>query len=216
MIMREHSDVGKIGRAGSPVVMMREKSTIRLLNTILLLIASLRQFLEIALDRLDSHPCENYFGYLRRVVHTMNSYDQMLKTVTKGKLVKKGLVHINNDSHIFTHLNTGGVKLSGNRHIRMGQPELNLLIASDPYPCTKTCTTVICRGESSQEAQCHFPYIKQLAKFARRSNIAKETDHFFSRTANQRIVTLIFDHLQGGKSILSEMDGINSQTMESQ
>jgi hypothetical protein len=47
-------------------------------------------------------------------------------------------------------------------------------------------------------------------------NIAKETDHFFTRTANQRIVTLIFDYSQGGKSIPLEMDGIDSQTVESQ
>jgi hypothetical protein len=79
-----------------------------MLNMILLVIASLRQFLEIALDRLGTHPCENYFRYLRRVVHDMNSYDQMLKAVAKTKLVKKCLVHINNDDHIFTRLNTRG------------------------------------------------------------------------------------------------------------
>jgi hypothetical protein len=122
--------------------------------------------------------------------------------MAKTKLVKKGLAHSNNDDHISTRLYTRGVKLSGNRHIWMAQPELNLLRASDPYTCAKTCTTVICRDESSQEAQCHFltvitPYIQQLAEFAPRSNIAKETDHFSTKTANQRIVTLIFDHSQG-------------------
>jgi hypothetical protein len=142
-----------------------------MLKTILLLLASLRQFPEIALDRLDTHPCENYFEYLRRVVHDMNSYDQMLKAVGKTKAVKKGIVHINNDDHISTRLNTGGVKLSENRHLRMAQSELNLLLTSDPYNCAKTCTTVICRNESSQEAQCHFltvinPYIQELAEFA--------------------------------------------------
>jgi hypothetical protein len=100
----------------------------------------------------------------------MNSYDQMLKAVTKTKLGKKDLAHSNNDDHISTCLNTGGIKLSGNWHIRMARPELNLLLASDPYTCAKTCTTVISRDESSQEAQCHFlivvtPYIQQLAEF---------------------------------------------------
>jgi hypothetical protein len=79
----------------------------------------------------------------------------------------------------------------------------------------------MCRDESSQEAQCHFltvvtPYIQQLAEFARRRYIAKETDYIFARTANQRIVTLIFDHSQGGKSIPPETDGIDSQIVESQ
>jgi hypothetical protein len=80
---------------------------------------------------------------------------------------------------------------------------------------------VICWDESNQEAQCYFltvvtPYIQQFAEFTRRSNITKETDHFFTRTANQRIVILIFDHSQGGKSIPPEMDDIDSQTVESQ
>jgi hypothetical protein len=47
IIMRGHSDVGEMGSAGSPVVMMQEKSAIRRLNTILRLIESLRQFPEI-------------------------------------------------------------------------------------------------------------------------------------------------------------------------
>jgi hypothetical protein len=55
IIMREHSDVEQIGPAGSPVVIMQEKSPIRMLNTILLSIVSLRQFPEIALDRLGTH-----------------------------------------------------------------------------------------------------------------------------------------------------------------
>jgi hypothetical protein len=151
----------------------------------------------------------------------MNSYDQMLKALAKTKLVKKGLAHNNNDNHISTRLNTGGVKLSENRHIRMAQLELNLLLTSERYICAKTCITVICRDESSQAAQCHFftvvtRNIQQLAEFTRRKNIAKETDHFFTRMANQRITTLIFDHSQGGKSIPPETDGIDSQTVESQ
>jgi hypothetical protein len=40
IIMREHSDVGEIGPARLPVVMMQEKSAIRMLNTILLWVAS--------------------------------------------------------------------------------------------------------------------------------------------------------------------------------
>jgi hypothetical protein len=65
IIMREHSDVGEIGPTGSPVVIMQEKSAIRMLNTILLSIAPLWQFPEVALDRLGTHPCKNYFRYLR-------------------------------------------------------------------------------------------------------------------------------------------------------
>jgi hypothetical protein len=151
----------------------------------------------------------------------MNSSDQILKALAKTKSVKKGLAHFNNADHMSTCLNTGGVKLSENRHIRMVQPELNLLLASDPYTCAKTCTIVICRDESSQETQWDFltvvaPHIQQFAEFARCSNIAKETDHFFTRTANQRFLTLIFDHSQGGKTIPPETDGIDSQTVESQ
>jgi hypothetical protein len=55
----------------------------------------------------------------------MNSPDQILKAMAKAKLVKKGLAHRDNDDHISTRLNTGGVKLSENWDIRMAQPELN-------------------------------------------------------------------------------------------
>jgi hypothetical protein len=44
------------------------------MNAIIIFLDILDKFEDIALDRLSSHPLENFFGFLRRSVHDANRF----------------------------------------------------------------------------------------------------------------------------------------------
>jgi hypothetical protein len=77
-------------KQGDPVVPLHEKTGIRILNLILILLHTLETFDDIALSHLSSHPVENFFGYLRRSVHDVNTFTQMLTATAKSGVVREG------------------------------------------------------------------------------------------------------------------------------
>jgi hypothetical protein len=91
----------------------------------------------------------------------------------------------------------------------MSQPELNFVPRPDPDRCAKACTLVISQEGSGEETQSCFltvvtDVIQQLAEFVRGRNLAQETDHFSTRTSNELIVAMIFDHSDSRKHSPSE------------
>jgi hypothetical protein len=54
---------------------VREEALIRHLNALLAIIWLLRDASDIALDRLSTHPVENFFGLLRRIIHDVNMFN---------------------------------------------------------------------------------------------------------------------------------------------
>lgn len=52
---------------------------IRCLNTVIITYSLMIKLDEIALDRISSHPVENYFGYVRMMSHDFDSYDNFIR-----------------------------------------------------------------------------------------------------------------------------------------
>jgi hypothetical protein len=40
---------------------------------------------------LSTHPVENFFGLLRRIIHDVNTFNQMLKAMANLHLMNKGI-----------------------------------------------------------------------------------------------------------------------------
>jgi hypothetical protein len=59
---------------GDFVVPLQGNAGIRILNIIIVFLYILDEFEDMALDRLSSHPLENFFGFLRRSVHDINTF----------------------------------------------------------------------------------------------------------------------------------------------
>jgi hypothetical protein len=62
---------------------------VRFLNAILLLIFSLNHYQQFSLDRLGTHPLENFFGFMRWDANNINTADEMITTITHMDIVKK-------------------------------------------------------------------------------------------------------------------------------
>jgi hypothetical protein len=46
---------------------------------------------DIALDRLSTHHVENFFDLLRRIIHDVNTSNQMLKATVNLRLMNEGI-----------------------------------------------------------------------------------------------------------------------------
>jgi hypothetical protein len=184
------------------VCFMQRKTIVRFLNTVVVILSSLRAYPDLALDRIGSHPVENFFGHLRRVTENVNTYEHMLSCIAKTKLMKEALTRLKADNGIRSRSNVGGVKLTEHDDEfpdgSSGEPPLALLLDIDPYTAARICFSLCCEnpGEDSQFwfLTRFVPYLTELARFVGTSNLANEMEHFFISTTSQRIIALLSAH----------------------
>jgi hypothetical protein len=81
------------------------------LNTIILFLYIFDKIEDIALDRLSSHPLENFFGFLRHSAHDVNIFRQMFMTTAKSTIVKEAQKKFRLADCILKMTNNSGVKI---------------------------------------------------------------------------------------------------------
>jgi hypothetical protein len=99
------------GKRGDTVTPLQEKTAIRILNTVLVLLYVCDRVGNIAPGRRSSHPVENFFGFLRRSVHDVNPFAQILTATARSTIVKQRWRRVGLVDHIRTRIGNSGVKV---------------------------------------------------------------------------------------------------------
>lgn len=86
----------------------QRNTLIRILNTILVHIYFIQNKQQLSLDRIGTHPTENYFGFIRTMCHSDHSIDKILSVVGRTVLVKKFLQKLGISPNIAKRDNLGG------------------------------------------------------------------------------------------------------------
>jgi hypothetical protein len=193
------------GVPGSQTRPFTSQWTITFLNTVLLLSAALRNYNRLAVDRLGTHPLENFFGSVRPGVHDVNTADQMIRRIAQTELVREADWHLGLEDSIRARVNLPGV--------RIGDPARDTLITPVDMPlslearkvamlCLKavhTAQRILSEDEQLGYLQVQ-EYLRGLDSAARRSRLRTEVDHHFIATSAARIVTLLEAHSWPGPS----------------
>jgi hypothetical protein len=108
---REDRDSHGKGKTGDTVTPLQERTTMGFLNTVLVSLDVWDRVGDIALGRLSSHPIENFFGFLRRSVHDVNIFAQMLTATSRSIIVKQRCRRLGLLDHLRTRTGNSGVKI---------------------------------------------------------------------------------------------------------
>jgi hypothetical protein len=80
------------------------------MNTVIGLIFALAKIKgDIPLDRIGTHPLENFFGLLRRILHDCNRFDELLHAVARTMVVDEVFEDLGHPRDICGRKNVGGV-----------------------------------------------------------------------------------------------------------
>jgi hypothetical protein len=87
-----------------------EITLLRGMNTVIGLLYSLLNIDEdIPLDRIGTHPLENFFGLMRRVLHDCNRFDEFIHGVARTIVIDKAFEELRHTRKICGRKNVGGV-----------------------------------------------------------------------------------------------------------
>jgi hypothetical protein len=185
------------------VTLLTTEALIRHLNTLLAIIWLPRDALDLALDRLSTHPVENFVGLLRSVVHDVNTFNHMLKATANLRLMNEGIETLSKEGdpdvrRIPTRMNMAGVKV---REAQMEEADLSwLTICIEDLKAMAVVCLRVCRHSTDidQTNRLKFNefsgYIDQMAGFVRTSNLANEGTHTFATTSGSRILDMNMIH----------------------
>jgi hypothetical protein len=158
---------------------------------------------DIALDYLSTHPVENLFGLLRRILHDVNMFNQILKTTADLRLMNEWIELLSKEGdpdvpRISTRMNMSGLKI---RDAQMDQHNSSWFTASTED--SKALADVYLRGcrhredidrNDRLELDEFSAYIEQLTLFARTRNLANEENCTFAATSGSRIIDISMTH----------------------
>jgi hypothetical protein len=99
------------GKRGDIVTPLQERTPIRIPKTVLVLLHVCDRVGDTALGRLSSHPVENFVGFLRRSVHDVNTFAQMLTVTARSTIVKQRWRRLGLVDHIRTRIGNSGVEI---------------------------------------------------------------------------------------------------------
>jgi hypothetical protein len=182
----------EVGSLNDRVTLLTKEALTRHLNTLLAIIWLLRDASDIALDRLSTHPLENFFGLVRRTIHDVNTFNQMLKATANLCLMNEGIEILSKEGdpdvcRIPTRMNMPGVKI---RKAQMDQQDSSWFTdhIEDPKAVADVCLRA-CRHSDDidrndrLEFDEFFDYIEQLTLFVRTSNLVNEGNCAFAATS---------------------------------
>jgi hypothetical protein len=115
---------------------LTKEALIRHLNTLLVIIWLLRDASDIAFDRLSTHLVDNFFGLLRRIIHDVNTFNQMFNGTANLSLMNEGIEILLKEGdpdvrRIPTCMNMASVKI---RKAQMDQPDSSWFTARTEDP----------------------------------------------------------------------------------
>jgi DUF4097 and DUF4098 domain-containing protein YvlB len=166
---------------------------------VLAIIWLLRDASNITLNRLSTHPVENFFGLLMRIIHDVSTFNQMLKATANLRLMNEGIEILSKEGapdvrQISTRMNMASVKIG---KAQMDQQDSSEFTArsNDLKAVEDVCSRAYHHSEDiERNNRLKFDefsgYIKQLALFIRTNNLAKERNCTFAATSGSRIMDM--------------------------
>jgi hypothetical protein len=98
------------GKTGIKVMPLKRITVIRAMNTVLGFIFALRNWhRDLPLDRMSTHPLENFFGLLRRLLHDCNEYEALVHAAAKNVIVTEVCSELHHPSNVCGRVNTAGI-----------------------------------------------------------------------------------------------------------
>jgi hypothetical protein len=173
----------EVGNINARVTLLTKEDLIRHLNTLLAIIWLLREASDIALDRLSTHPVENFFGLLRRMIHDVNTFNQMLKATANLRLMNERIDILSKEGdsdvqRIPTRMNMAGVKI---RKAQMDEHDSSWFTAhiEDPKAVADMCLRACHHSEDiDRNNKLEFDelsgHLEQLAVIVGTSNLRKK------------------------------------------
>jgi hypothetical protein len=193
----------EVSSVNDRVIVLTKGALVRYLNTLLAIIWLLRDASDIALDRLSTHPVENFFGLLRRMIHDVNIFNQMLKATANLRLMKEGIEILSKEAdpdfrRIPTRMTIAGVKI---RKTQMDQQDSSWFTAGIEGPkAVADMRLRACRHrqDTDRNDRLEFDefssYIEQRALFIHTSNLANEGNYTFAASSGSRIINMNMAH----------------------
>jgi hypothetical protein len=98
------------GAPGSEVNPLRWITLVRAMTTVAGLVCALDHLnCDIPLDRISTHPLENFFGLLRRLLHDCNLFTELLHAAARNCVVQRVMKRLCHPRDICGRANTGGI-----------------------------------------------------------------------------------------------------------
>jgi hypothetical protein len=108
------------GAPGIEVTPLKWITLVRVMTTIIGIISALETIeADIPLDRISTHPLENFFGLLRRLLHDCNRFEELLHAAARNCVVGTTMNELDHPKDICKRENTGGIvsRMAGGIHI---------------------------------------------------------------------------------------------------
>jgi hypothetical protein len=196
--------LGETGPEGTQVVPYRSICLMRSMSTIIGILSALRLVPDdIPLDRISTHPLENFFGLLRRLLHDCNSYDELLHGAARNAIVNEIYQELGHPRDICGRENAAGIVSTE------GQVELPLLPCDMDDALEQIFRTLLMPQSSdptltSQELDAMTPVMTWLESVQELSSTPylERRAHFTIRgTANSKIMASILQRRNHARSM---------------
>jgi hypothetical protein len=172
---------------------------LRFMDTVLALIVAVEEYDEVALDRVSTHPLENFFGLVRKDANDINTPDEMERTIAHTDIVKEAHRDLGIEEPVRKRVNVGGVHVDS-RHPHAKVFEVEMPEGLDHARIAEICLKAVHaqHGLLSEEEQCGFlqvcEYLKALAHAAAASATDKEINHRIIAGSGGQIRTHLVSH----------------------
>jgi hypothetical protein len=190
--------------AGSNVVPFKSITLKRAMATILGVILALDELdCDIPLDRISTHPLENFFGLLRRLLHDCNTFTELRHAAARNMTVNEIYAELGHPREICGRVNAGGI-VSMKEGRRLPQPAFTsyeaavqiLGILQFPAPGTADSSPAAF-GQMEKVLQ----WLEQLDEASSTKNMERGSHFSIRGTSNSRIMA---SFLQGRPRPTSE------------
>jgi hypothetical protein len=183
---------------GSPASIFTSQWTVRFLDTSLSLMLCVKKYIKLALDRVSTHPEENFFGYVRWDSGDINTSGQMLRTISQTDIVKEAERSLGVEENVRKRTNLAGVHYDDeNPNTKI--LDIRLSVGLNPEAIAGICLDIVgvaspSEGHYTSEwVQVSFlrivEYFKMIVRAERASQTSSEKDQHFICGSGSRIIS---------------------------
>jgi hypothetical protein len=183
------------GQAQSRVRAFKKSTLKRAINTVIGLASAMSTYgKELPLDRLTTHPLENFFGLMRRLLHDCNSFSEVLRAMARNSIVNEVFVEIQHPLDIAQRANLGGIVASPT------DDGLDLIPAFKPSEAFSRLTDApviihnleeIPNPSRVEEIDAVFDWLQVIYEKTKTSQLEKEKELVIRASANSKIMAFL-------------------------
>jgi hypothetical protein len=172
---------------------------VRFLNTVLFFLFSLSNYSHLALDRLSTHPLENFFGFVKWDANNINTVNEMIGIMAHTDIVQEADRALELEEHAHHCVNLAGVHIDGNSphaktfHIEMPTNLDPETIAGISIKVVHIRHGILCDDELVAFLQFR-DYLTLTVTAAAASWTSKEIKQRFTYGSGSRTVSMLHAH----------------------